>query len=114
MGLLAKKTLNCNGFKDLHAIVNTGSTPPLSCVVDGIQVATGCTLGKGNITVRDCDSISAIFHSGNRRIRVEIKADALRSLRKELVDGDADSLKETARKFCSMPEPNLFSVEEYR
>ncbi|HID08764.1 TPA: hypothetical protein EYP13_00890, partial [Candidatus Micrarchaeota archaeon] len=31
------------------------ATPPVSCIcmIDGIQVATGCTPGKGNLRVRN-------------------------------------------------------------
>ncbi|EMR74644.1 formylmethanofuran dehydrogenase subunit E [Thermoplasmatales archaeon SCGC AB-540-F20] len=25
--------------------------PPISCIIDGIQISSGCTLGKGNISV---------------------------------------------------------------
>jgi len=48
MGLLALRELDSWGHFDLQAVVETGTTPPLSCLIDGIQVATGCTLGKGN------------------------------------------------------------------
>ncbi len=51
MGLLALRELDCRGHFDLEAQVEMGTTPPLSCMIDGIQVATGCTLGKGNIRV---------------------------------------------------------------
>jgi formylmethanofuran dehydrogenase subunit E len=62
MGLLAKKTLNSNHFS-LNATVWTKNTPPMSCVIDGIQISSGCTLGKGNIVVKNSDSVKAEFSS---------------------------------------------------
>jgi formylmethanofuran dehydrogenase subunit E len=37
----------------INAVVFTGKNPPMSCLVDGVQFTTGCTLGKNNIEVRD-------------------------------------------------------------
>lgn len=37
----------------LFAVVFTGRYPPMSCLIDGIQMSTGCTMGKNNIFVRE-------------------------------------------------------------
>ncbi|MGD0817054.1 MAG: formylmethanofuran dehydrogenase subunit E family protein [Methanomassiliicoccales archaeon] len=37
----------------MSAVVFTGRQPPMSCLIDGIQFTTGCTMGKNNIFVRD-------------------------------------------------------------
>ena len=52
MGRFARKFLGKNPF-GLRAEVFTGSTPPISCLVDGIQVGSGCTLGKGNVSIKE-------------------------------------------------------------
>lgn len=114
MGLLAKRTLRSDGFRDLNAIVNTGNNPPLSCVVDGIQVATGCTLGKGNIAVRKLGEISAVFRSKREAIRVKMKMDVFESIKEGLVDGGSEKMEETARKLSSMPDTSLFDTEKVR
>ena len=112
MGLLAKKTLKSNGFKDLSVTVNTGNKTPLSCVVDGIQVATGCTLGKGNITVTNLSEISAVFHAKHKAIRVKMKTEVFHSLKRKLLDGGPEKVEETARKISSIHDAKLFSIEE--
>jgi len=112
MGLLAKKTLKSNGFKDLSVTVNTGNKTPLSCVVDGIQVATGCTLGKGNITVTNLSELSAAFHAKRQTIRVKMNTEVFQSLKAELLHGDPKKMEETARKISSIPDAKLFSIEE--
>jgi len=112
MGLLAKQTLKSNGFSDLSVTVNTGNKPPLSCVVDGIQVATGCTLGKGNITVTNLSELSAVFHAKHKVIRVKMKTEVFQSLKRKLLDGAPEKMEETARKISSIPDAKLFSIEE--
>ena len=49
MGRLARERFSGK----MTAVVFTGSHPPMSCLIDGIQFTTGCTLGKNNIVVRD-------------------------------------------------------------
>ena len=112
MGLLAKKTLKSNGFRDLSVIVNTGNNPPLSCVVDGIQVATGCTLGKGNIAVTNLNEISAAFQAKHKAIQVKMKTEVFQNLKSELLHGNPEKMEETARKISSIPDAKLFSIEE--
>lgn len=112
MGLLATRTLKSSGFSDMHVILNTGNNPPLSCIVDGIQAATGCTLGKGNVTVRDLGDISAVFHTKRQTIRIKMKAKTFQSLKNELLNGDPKKMEETARKVSSLPDSRLFQIEE--
>ena len=114
MGLLAKRILGSDGFRDLNVIVNTGNNPPLSCVVDGIQVATGCTLGKGNIAVRNLGKISAVFRSKRQAIQVKMKMGVFESIKEELSDGDPEKMEETARKVSSMLDTSLFDTEKVR
>ncbi len=60
MGLLANEKLGDDPFAK-QAVALTGITPPISCIVDGIQLASGCTLGKGNIAVHDDGKAAARF-----------------------------------------------------
>lgn len=50
-GMAALRVLGAgrSGAKSLHAILETGYYHAAECFGDGIQYATGCTLGKGNI-----------------------------------------------------------------
>ena len=112
MGLLAKRTINSDGFNDLSVTVKTGSKPPLSCVADGIQVATGCTLGKGNVAIRDLKEVSSTFATKRRIILVKIRTDAIQSLELELMHGDPRKMEKSATKISLTPDEKLFSVEE--
>ena len=50
MGLRARELLN-SPPEGLRVISHAGLTPPLSCFNDGLQIATGATLGRGTIRV---------------------------------------------------------------
>jgi formylmethanofuran dehydrogenase subunit E len=52
MGLLAKEKLGSDPFSK-KVVVCTGTNPPLSCIIDGIQISSGCTYGKGNLSVKN-------------------------------------------------------------
>jgi pyrimidine-specific ribonucleoside hydrolase len=75
MGIRAREILDA-GVDDLRVISHSGSRPPLSCLSDGLQVATGASLGRGMISV-DPDEVApaAIFIRGNARLRLRLKAD---------------------------------------
>lgn len=62
-----KSAVHKLGPKRLHemsATVWTRNSLPQSCVLDGIQVSSGCTFGKRNITVKE---------SAQERTRVEFR-----------------------------------------
>lgn len=73
MGLLAMRLLDSHGYADLMVTVETGATPPVSCLADGLQVATGCTLGKGNIALLGRGHPRALFRKEAKGPSVEIE-----------------------------------------
>jgi len=102
MGLLALRELRSPGHGDLEVTVETGTTPPLSCLIDGIQVATGCTLGKGNIYVRDGHRPRATFTAKDGwRLMIELNLE----LAERFAQGDPGTLAEEA---LSLSEEELF------
>lgn len=51
MGLLALRELRSPGYFGLRAESDAGRETPLSCLNDGVQIGSGCTLGKGNLRI---------------------------------------------------------------
>ena len=73
MGKIANERLGSDPFCK-RARVYTGTTPPLSCIIDGIQLSSNCTLGKGRITVENNDTAKAEFISeDNKKITITLK-----------------------------------------
>jgi pyrimidine-specific ribonucleoside hydrolase len=77
MGVRARELLNAP-MRSVHVIAETGREEPLSCMVDGIQVALASTLAQGLIEVPDSDrpSPSATFRYGEKTIRLRLKEEA--------------------------------------
>ena len=108
MGNLALKKLNSTGYTDLKVEVETGTTPPISCLIDGIQISTGCTLGKGNISVKNRGRAKATFIKNKRKLEVELREKILNLIKKE--DKDAEEL---AGKVAELSEDELFIYSIY-
>jgi|WetSurMetagenome_2_1015567.scaffolds.fasta_scaffold00005_109 pyrimidine-specific ribonucleoside hydrolase len=87
MGIRAREYFN-TGVDEFSVISDAGSTPPLSCMNDGLQVSTGATPGHGLLTVVNEGVLSptAVFTYLNRKIKI--------SLNPELADRITAELKE--------------------
>ncbi len=114
MGLLAKELLNSDGFHGMRAEVDTGTKPPFSCIVDGIQVSTGCTLGRGRISVRDHGKLSATFTAEGVEARISLKEGFLKSNLDRLMTSDVEEMKKIAREILSARDDVLFDIEVKR
>jgi formylmethanofuran dehydrogenase subunit E len=108
-GLFANNLLGKDYF-ETHVIVETEPHPPFSCVVDGLQVTTGCTMGKRNIKLMKGGSLSITFRRKGKRLKVCLKDDVL----KDLID--LKSKEEAERKALDLLDRSifeLFNVEEH-
>ncbi len=73
MGLLALRLLGSRGYSKLTVTAETGITPPVSCLIDGLQMATGCTLGKGNIAVLGGGHPRAVVRFEGQSVAIELR-----------------------------------------
>jgi formylmethanofuran dehydrogenase subunit E len=64
-----------SGGRQLHAFVEIGEDHGGMCFGDGVQYATGCTLGKGNMDKTPLGklAVTLIERHGNRALRVSYK-----------------------------------------
>lgn len=72
MGELALQLLGAKKYFQLKIASKAGTTPPVSCMNDGLQLATGCTYGKGNIKAADDGAAEAVFIDGDRSLKVAL------------------------------------------
>jgi formylmethanofuran dehydrogenase subunit E len=59
----ALRELGARRHFGLHIVVRCPPQPPPSCLVDGLQFSTGCTMGKRNIELVPSDDISIEFRN---------------------------------------------------
>ena len=88
MGLEALRRLGASGWFDVRCRVELNWRPPDSCVIDGIQVSTGCTMGKRNIEVSDAEGIAAEFNKGEEHLRMVLRNEVLDRMRRTLATGE--------------------------
>jgi pyrimidine-specific ribonucleoside hydrolase len=84
MGLRARELLDA-ALDDLRVESHAGVQPPMSCLTDGLQVATGATLGRGTILVGGGDPIpKAVFSNGEARLELLLKDAVWRQIRSDV------------------------------
>lgn len=95
-------------LKDAVAKVFCGSTPPMSCLIDGIQMTSGCTMGKNNIIVFDENELRARFEYKSGKV-IEIKVKD--AVAKRFLDGlDHDNEDERSIEIFNMSDDELFDI----
>jgi len=122
MGLLALEELNARGWFGLSCVAELEWAPPDSCVLDGIQVSTGCTMGKRNIRVDERRNvISASFTQGGRGVSIMVSDEVLTRIRREMEEDDHDVGGEAREaenlrlmdEIATMSIPELFIVSRF-
>jgi formylmethanofuran dehydrogenase subunit E len=107
MGLLALEILEVKGYFDLSTEVELDYRTPMSCLIDGLQVSTGCTLGKGNIKVKDNPGIiRALFKTDRKTLLVNLKPEIMR-----LIDFQKESCETLGQLILNMSDKQLFDYE---
>lgn len=64
----------CDDPFRLKATVYCSGTPPQSCLADGVQLGSGCTLGKRNIDIVVSDQLKCTFSADGKTIAVTPRA----------------------------------------
>jgi formylmethanofuran dehydrogenase subunit E len=105
IGLSALRQLGSTGYSDIRAEVKSGSKPPMSCLADGIQISTGCTLGKGNIISLEMGKAEATFTFNGKSISYRVR-DAILEQISNLAHS---SLEDFSWKLSREPDEALFS-----
>jgi formylmethanofuran dehydrogenase subunit E len=88
MGLIALEMLDCKGWFDLSCEARLNWNPPDSCVIDGIQSSTGCTMGKKNISVVEQEGIETHFKSNNKTLIIRLKPELIEEIKEKMTDED--------------------------
>jgi formylmethanofuran dehydrogenase subunit E len=108
MGKSALTRLGSNPFA-IQATVFCSGVTPQSCLADGVQLGSGCTLGKGNIEVIRSDTVSCTFSGASTRIR--FTPFPLKSLDPQDPDYEL-RIENYAESLYHLPDDELFRTEE--
>lgn len=88
MGIRAREYFAI-GVDDMRVVSSAGCTPPVSCMNDGLQVATGATLGHGLIAVagEGAPRPEATFRFRDKTIRLTLRPEYAERIRRDVQTG---------------------------
>ncbi|MEK6651157.1 MAG: formylmethanofuran dehydrogenase subunit E family protein [Bacteroidota bacterium] len=99
MGVRAMELLNV-GFDEMRVECEAGYDQPLSCIHDGLQVATGASLGRGLYRVADgSPTPRARFTARGQTVELTLRPDVVQSLTREIATLSRDYGFGSARYF---------------
>jgi pyrimidine-specific ribonucleoside hydrolase len=100
MGVRARELLGAS-VDEVEVASEAGSSPPLACLNDGLQVSTGASLGRGTISVREDEArVAAEFSSGDRKVHLRLRDEVVQRIREDIRQAIADHGKLTPAYFA--------------
>ena len=114
MGLIGlKKT---DGSKSNQLVV-TAVLPlrvPFSCIIDGLQVSTGCTVGNRKLSLKDSPTVQARFRrkDNGQEIVIALDRSVFEKMKNQLLREavSEDEIRKLAWIIVGIPEDELFEI----
>ena len=128
LGAAARKAAGADGFFDVEVVCRGPfEKPPRSCFIDGLQLSTGATLGKRNLSWIADEQISVTLTNTRTGVVVEVRpTEELRSKLESLAaeveeatkdvpeakkhDAETHIVEGSARKVALLPDEKLLTV----
>ncbi len=85
----------------------TGSAPPVSCIVDGLQLSTPATVGNGGIKIMEAMEPCAVALNNTEQLEVRLRPEVLESIR----NCESEAQEKLALRLWTMPEERLFQIK---
>ncbi|MGD8564812.1 MAG: formylmethanofuran dehydrogenase subunit E family protein [Candidatus Bathyarchaeota archaeon] len=114
MGLIGLRKIGKYEIGQLKVEVSLPIHVPFSCIIDGIQIITHCTIGNQKLSLKDSDSVKAIFKIESKKMEmiVTISKSLLKELKSQLLGKDilGEKIHKLAWKVAGLSEDILFNV----
>lgn len=114
MGLIG---LERTGITKENLLTVTASLPlrvPFSCILDGLQVSTKCTVGNQKLSIEDSPIIRAKFKrkDNEQEVTVALNKSTFEKLKSQLLQGKLPDkeVRKLAWKIVNIPEDELFVI----
>ena len=112
MGIAAKKALGISDKEQIHLIaqVTVPLNPPFSCLLDGIQVSTTCTVGNQRLQIKNEKTIQATFQAENssKKVKITLNQQFWEQLEQKRAQDKLDEA--SAWELAKIPENQLFRI----
>ncbi|MGQ9725628.1 MAG: FmdE family protein [Candidatus Bathycorpusculaceae bacterium] len=106
------KTASEENF-DLQVTAKLPLLTPFSCVLDGIQVTTRCTIGNQRLKIENSSKeIAALFQciQTGKKLKMSVNPEITEALMNKMSEGSSN--EQLALEIAQMPEKQLFKVEK--
>lgn len=115
MARLAKKTLEADETErlDMQILARLPLITPFSCILDGIQATTQCTIGNRRLKVKNANGeITATFKlkSQGKAVKIRVNPSLIEDLRSQLSKGTPN--EKLAWIMADTSEDKLFKVQK--
>ena len=87
----------------------TGDTPPISCIMDGLQLATPCTVGNGRLRIAPGGEARVAAHKNGETLKIRVRQAIIDRIKAEYDPAHEEVLP---REFFGLADDELFEVKE--
>ncbi len=112
MGQYALRRLKAKKYFGIEVRVKGVFKKPMSCLIDGLQLSTGATFGKGNIKKLNGRDIRVIFRNLRDKKKIVLSLREHLKVRLERLKGHRDS-EALAEAIYKSGYSELFEFKEY-
>lgn len=115
IGMLTKGISNANTWESnkLRVTARLPLSTPFSCILDGIQTTTQCTVGNQRLTIENSQSQIIVYfkqQNSNNALKIHVNPKILDEIKNRYSKGASN--EELAWEIASMPESDLFTIEQ--
>ena len=108
-GLYANQIFGRDPMKT-EALIKTKTSPPQSCFADGVQFSTGCTLGKGNIFLKEGEGLLVTFKKNNQKLTLRLKKGIIEEMNS--LPSQEEAWENLAKDFYKRKIEKVFEIVE--
>ncbi len=90
-------------------IAFTGTRPPYSCLADGIQVSTPCTVGNGGLKLSEERAMAIEARHDDRFLSITLRHEILDWIERDCTEENQESF---SLRIWAMPEEKLLTISE--
>ena len=113
MGITISKLLGADVKRAaLEILINVPLVAPFSCVIDGIQVTTQCTIGNRKLKAENSTNeivAQAKIQGTSATIKIMVNEEIIKMLNGRISEGVTNET--LAREIALLPETQLFFIE---
>ena len=115
-GLFGLKELMAKrGEKDIKIKASLKNSTPFTCVLDGLQISTGCTFGNKRLSFENSNGITIDLENKNGFLNIVVNEMIFEELKENLSGRkiENEKLREMAYEIAQIDEDRLFVIKHY-